>query len=77
MGTTANGLHLNITEFDNRLNFDLAMEVIVYFRISSVRAEEILGDVRQAVSQWRKKSDTLGINRAEQERMAQAFNIKF
>jgi len=75
--TPANGLHLNITEFDNRLSFDLAMEVIVYFRINRVRAEEILGDVRQAVSQWREKANTLGINRAEQERMAQAFNIKF
>jgi len=73
--TPAHGLHLNITESDNRLNFDLAMEVIGYFRISAMRAEEILGEVQQSVGQWRQKADTVGIGRAEQERMEQAFTI--
>lgn len=59
-------MHLNITEFDNRLDFDLAMEVIVYFRIGTAKAREIMGDVQQSVSQWREKADAVGINRAEQ-----------
>ncbi len=73
--TPANGLHLNITEFDNRLSFDLAMEVIVYFRIGENRAKEILSEVQQSVSQWRQKTDAIGLNRAEQGRMEQAFNV--
>lgn len=71
--TPSHGLHLNITEQDNRLDFDLAMQVISYFRVSKSRADEILSDVRQSVSQWRDKATLAGINRAEQERLSQAF----
>lgn len=72
--TPANGLHLNITEFDNRLDFDLAMEVIVYFRIGTAKAREIMGEVQKSVGYWRQKAEAVGINRAEQGRMKQAFN---
>ena len=72
--TPSNGLHLNITESDNRLDFDLALEVISYFRISPPRAEEILAEVLRSVSNWREKANAIGINRAQQERMEQAFN---
>jgi serine/threonine-protein kinase HipA len=72
--TPANGLHLNITEFDNRLDFDLAMEVIVYFRIGTAKAREIMGEVQKSVGHWRQKAEAVGINRAEQGRMKQAFN---
>lgn len=71
--TPSNGLHLNITESDNRLDFDLALEVISYFRISPPRAEEILAEVLRSVSNWREKANAIGINRAQQERMEQAF----
>lgn len=73
--TPANGLHLNITESDNRLGFELAMEVIVYFRIGVARAKVILNEVQQSVGQWREKADAVGISRAEQGRMEQAFNL--
>lgn len=36
--TPASGLHLNITESDNRLDFELAMEVIPYFRTGTAKA---------------------------------------
>jgi len=73
--TPSNGLHLNITESDNRLDFNLAMEVISYFRINRVRAEEILSEVRLSVSNWKEKADTVGISRAEQGRREQAFSF--
>lgn len=37
--TPATGLHLNITDDDNSLNYDLAMEVISFFQLNSVEAK--------------------------------------
>lgn len=71
--TPAQGLHLNITESDNRLDVELAMEVIDYFRVKPARAKAIRQEVSRSVSQWADKAKAIGISRAEQERMAQAF----
>ncbi len=71
--TPATGLHLNINEDDNRLDFDLAMQVIDYFRIKPLQADKIKNEICQNVSQWTKTATAIGISRAEQERMAEAF----
>lgn len=71
--TPSHGLHLNITESDNRLDFELALEVISYFRISQKRANEIINEVMTSVGHWREKAEAIGISRAEQERMKPAF----
>ncbi len=71
----ANGLHLNINDQDNRLDYTLAFEVIDFFRLSDQEAEEIFVEVIAAVSQWRNLANQLGISRAEQERMKSAFNV--
>src|SRR5690606_320317 len=71
----ANGLHLNINDQDNRLDYTLAFEVIDFFRLSDKEAEEIFMEVIAAVSQWRNLANQLGISRAEQETMKSAFNI--
>lgn len=71
--TPANGLHLNITEDNNQLDLELAMEVIDYFRIKPTRATEIKQKVCKAVSQWSNEAKLIGINRVERERMEQAF----
>ncbi|WMP16839.1 type II toxin-antitoxin system HipA family toxin [Thiothrix lacustris] len=71
--TPAQGLHLNITESDNRLDVELAMEVIDYFRIKPAHAKAIRQEVSRSVTQWAEKAKAIGISRAEQERMAQAF----
>lgn len=67
------GLSLNISETDNALSFDLAMEVAPYFRLDPADAESILHRVRQAVKSWPDHAKALGIARAEQEVMAAAF----
>ncbi|WP_245923089.1 type II toxin-antitoxin system HipA family toxin [Leucothrix arctica] len=72
--TPSYGLHLNITELDNRLDFELALEVISYFRISQNRANEIINEVTTSVGHWREKAEAIGISRAEQERMKPAFS---
>lgn len=69
------GLSLNISETDNALSFDLAMEVAPYFRLDPADAEVILRQVRQAVKSWPNQAKALGIVRAEQEIMAAAFEV--
>ena len=67
------GLSLNISETDNALNFDLALEVAPFFRLKPHSAESILRRIRNAVEVWREHANALGIARAEQEIMAAAF----
>lgn len=71
--TPTHGLHQNINESDNRLDFSLALDVADYFRVKPARAKAILQEVRHSVSRWADKAKAIGINRTEQERMAQAF----
>lgn len=70
---TGSGLSLNISETDNALSFDLALEVAPYFRLKQHSAEAILREVKDAVGTWKKHAGDLGIARAEQEIMAAAF----
>ncbi|WP_130537871.1 type II toxin-antitoxin system HipA family toxin [Thiomicrorhabdus indica] len=67
------GLHLNIDEMDNRLDFELAFSVIDYFQLSREDAETIYREVIDAVDQWREVANQLKISRQEQEIMAPAF----
>jgi serine/threonine-protein kinase HipA len=69
----SNGLTLNISENDNALDFQLALQVREYFRIKKVRAEEIIDTVKTAVSGWMITAKRLQIPRNEQEIMANAF----
>jgi len=67
------GLSLNISETDNSLSFELALNVAPYFRLESKKARRILAEVRAAVSEWRKVAGDCGIARSEQDAMEIAF----
>lgn len=71
----ARGLHLNISDADNSLDFDLAMSVIDFFQLNSTAAENIKNEVLSSVAHWRKLAESLNIPRGEQDRMAPAFNV--
>ncbi len=73
--TPANGLHLNISDEDNSLNYDLAMEVIDFFQLSTSDAQKIKDEVLASVSHWEDAATKIGISRSEQQLMAPAFNI--
>jgi len=73
--TPANGLHLNITDDDNRLDYGLAMDVIEFFQLKKSNAERIKNDVLNSVSQWKKVATNIGISRGEQQLLASAFNV--
>ncbi len=72
---TGAGLHLNISENDNALDLDLALDVAEFFRLDEGHAEAIIDQVRDAVSNWRTVACDTGISRGEQETMSPAFRV--
>jgi len=72
---TSTGLKLNITEDDNALDLDLAMEVIPYFRLKEKEARKIIDQIKGAVSNWRLRAEEIGISRNEIELKANAFRL--
>lgn len=73
--TPANGLHLNITDSDNSLDYELAMEVIDFFQLDSGEATKIKDEVLASVSNWKAKASSIGLGRSEQKLMEPAFNL--
>lgn len=69
------GLHLNITDTDNALDYQLAFDVKDFFRLSQTQATQIYDEVLIAVKQWQTVSKQLGISRAEQAMKQSAFNV--
>lgn len=66
-------LNLNISENDNSLELDLALEVIEYFRLSEKRALKIISRIRKAVEDWREVARKYKIPKTEQDVMQSAF----
>lgn len=73
--TPANGLHLNISDNDNSLNYELAMEVIDFFRLSEESAVQIKREILASVCNWKAIAMKAGLGRAERQVMAPAFNV--
>lgn len=67
------GLSLNISETDNALSIDLAMEVADYFRVLNKKAKDIIQQVTLAIKNWRKLATGYKLSKAEQEKMSAAF----
>ena len=70
---TGTGLSLNISDEDNSLDLNLAMEVAEFFRLSNKEAKTILDEVVAAVSNWEATATKYGLSRFEQQRMEPAF----
>jgi len=71
----ANGLHLNISDSDNSLNYDLALEVIEFFQLDREQAIKIKDKVLASVAKWQSVASAIGIGRSEQQQMEPAFNV--
>ena len=70
---TGSGLRLNISDSDNSLDLDLALEVSEFFRLKKDRAEEIIAEVKSAIRSWRIIATKYGISKSDQEIKAIAF----
>ncbi len=62
-----------INEDDNTASLALAMEVAGYFELDAGKARDIAKQVGKAVSKWRVEAARHGMNKAEMDRMASAF----
>ncbi|MEO6131185.1 MAG: HipA domain-containing protein [Saprospiraceae bacterium] len=71
----ATGLHLNINEYDNALDLELAREVAPRFRISQIESDEIILRILQAVRRWGEVAKDIGLERAEILAMEPAFKV--
>ena len=67
------GLTLNISETDNALDLQLALEVAPFFRLAIPQAESVMAEVVVAVRGWRAVAMRYQLSREEQELMANAF----
>jgi len=67
------GLSLNISSDDNSLDFDLALSVAEYFRLSAPKAKEIIIQTKKTVNKWPLLANKYQISRQEQEQMSPAF----
>ena len=72
---TGTGLKLNVSEDDNAIDLDLAMEVAPYFRLSEKESRDIIAVVKGAVSNWRNLAEKIGISRSEMELKSNAFRL--
>ncbi len=71
----ATGLHLNISEKDNSLDLNLALEVAPYFRLSKKRAEEIMIEATESVKNWNGVAEKYRISKGERELMTESFRF--
>ena len=69
----SSGLNLNITEYSNATDMELAREVAAQFRVQPQRSKGIIEQVEKAVRDWRKVAAGIGITRSEMQRMETAF----
>ena len=72
---TGTGLHLNISDVDNALDWDLLKETAPFFRIETKLAEKIILEVKTAVQSWEKEAKAIGIPKLERDLKANAFRM--
>lgn len=72
----ASGLSLNISESDNSLEFDLALEVAEYFRVDQKKGSQIIKKVKECVKRWNEVAEQEGISKSERNAMARAFKYE-
>jgi serine/threonine-protein kinase HipA len=66
-------LSINISETDNSLEIDLAMEVAGIFRLNDKQAKKIIDKITKSVAGWKAVAGKYKIAKREIERMAMAF----
>ena len=71
----SDGLSLNISEHDNRLDFGLALEVAEYFQLKPAEASAIVTEIKNVVSGWQKMARALGISRGDSDVLSSAFRF--
>jgi serine/threonine-protein kinase HipA len=74
---TGSGLHLNISDVDNALDWNLLRETASFFRLDTEIAENIIDEVKLAVQGWEIEAKSIGISNFERDLKAKAFHMAF
>jgi serine/threonine-protein kinase HipA len=74
---TGSGLHLNISDIDNSLDWDLLKETAPFYRLEPEMADKIIQEVKEVVKEWEKEARSLGINTSERDLKSNAFRMAF
>ncbi|MCK4664683.1 MAG: hypothetical protein KAT68_17570 [Bacteroidales bacterium] len=69
------GLKLNISDNDNSLDLNLALDVAKYFRLNKSKSYNIIAEVKNSVKNWRLLAKKYKISKTEQELMSNAFHL--
>lgn len=69
------GLKLNISEEDNSLDFDLALSVAPYFRLTEQEGVGIIENIKAVVSKWENTAVKYQISKSERDMMSSAFRF--
>ena len=69
------GLSLNISEYDNSLDFGLCLSVTRYFRWEEKLAIEFIRRTIEVVGQWRNRAKKMKVSNTEQVMMESAFAV--
>lgn len=72
---TGTGLTLNITDEDNSLDTELALEVAEFFRLDTTKAKETITNIKKSIKNWRKIATQYGLSKREQDLMSAAFEL--
>ena len=71
-----NSLSLNITEDDNALSVDLAIEVVEHFGIDKKAAMDMADEILSVVrDNWRSVAEKNGLSKSAIEYMRPAFSV--
>jgi serine/threonine-protein kinase HipA len=70
-----NGLTLNISENSNTLDISLALETAHLYQLKAEKAESILKEMHQEISNWRSVAKKFGISNSEIEQTKRAFRL--
>ncbi|MFT4022157.1 MAG: HipA domain-containing protein [Flavihumibacter sp.] len=73
---SSTGLSLNISEYSNALDLDLASEVAEKFRVTEKKREAIIDKVTKTASRWQEVAAGVGISRNEMQQMEHTFLIR-
>jgi serine/threonine-protein kinase HipA len=70
-----NGLTLNISENSNELDISIAIETAHLYQLKSDRAESVLKEMQNEISNWRAVAKKFGISNSEMEQTKRAFRV--
>jgi serine/threonine-protein kinase HipA len=70
-----NGLTLNISENSNELDLSLALETAHLYQLKSNKAQSILKEMIDEISNWRAVAKKFGISNSEIEQTKRAFRL--